>query len=398
MKITSSTFLAILILMSSCTSHSDSNIKNFTLSGSIEGQDSGIIILRYISNAAFKYDTSKIINGNFIFKGKIDGEPKRALIKGGDNLNTVQIYIEPQNMKVLLIKDKYEEYKMTGSKTQNDFEVLTKLKEPFYERISILKHQMAEINDSIQNSKSDPTKILLKAKVEEIQKLMSQTYKRIDSIQIRFILKNPKSFIAVERLWVLGSNEVISLDSTKSIFDRLDNSLKNSKYGQFIIEEIRKKENIRIGKQAPDFKSTGLNSQTVSLSQFNGKSYILLDFWASWCVPCRESTPHLKTIYNKYHSKGFEVIAVSIDDDKKAWLEAVKQDSTSMWYHIQVAEKWPCGPEQLTNYDIAQNYSYNGVPNMLLIDKNGKILCRYTSASIENQESLDRLLAQIFGN
>jgi thiol-disulfide isomerase/thioredoxin len=373
MKTSSSTFLAILIMISSCTSQADKNFKKFTLRGRIDGQDSGIIILRYVYNAAFIYDTAKIINGKFIFKGKIDGATK-ALINGGNNLNTVQVYIEPQNMKISLSKDKFEECKMTGSKTQNDFELLTKLEKPFYERISILRHQMNKINDSIQNSKNDSSKILFEKKAEEIDKLWSQTSKRIDSIQIKFVLKNPKSFIAVERLFVLGGNEVISLDSTKSIFNGLDNSLKKSEYAKYIIEDIRKKENMRIGNQAPDFKANDLNQQTVTLSQFNGKSDVLLDFWASWCVPCRGSIPHLKTIYNKYHSKGLEVIAVSIDEDKKAWIEAVKQDSTGMWYHIPVAEKWPCGPEQLTNYDIEQNYSYNGVPNVLLIDKNGKIV------------------------
>ena len=94
----------------------------------------------------------------------------------------------------------------------------------------------------------------------------------------------------------------------------MDNSLKESRYGKNIIEDIRKKENIRLGTQAPDFKATDLNQQTVTLSQFKGRSVVLMDFWASWCVPCRQSIPHLKTLYRKYHSKGFEVIAVWTDD------------------------------------------------------------------------------------
>jgi thiol-disulfide isomerase/thioredoxin len=287
---------------------------------------------------------------------------------------------------------------MTGSKTQNDFELLTKLEKPFYEKISILRHQLNKINDSIQNSKNDSTKRLFEKKAEEIDKLWTHTSKRIDSLQIKFVLQNPKSNIAVERLWVLGGNEVISLDSTKSIFNGLDNSLKKSIYGKYIIEDIRKKENMRIGNPAPNFKANDLNQQTVTLTQFKGKSVVLIDFWASWCVPCRESIPHLKTIYNKYHSKGLEVIAVSIDEDKKAWMEAVKQDSTGMWYHIPVAEKWPCGSEQLTNDDIEQNYSYVGVPNLIIIDKNGKIIDRIIGYSKENEESMDSLLSQIFDN
>ena len=397
MKTSLTSFLSFLILISSCISHSVKNSKEFTLQGEINGQDSGKIILRYVFNAAYIYDTAKIINGKFIFKGKIE-EPTRALINGGNSLNTVQVYLEPRNMKIFLFKDKFEEYKMTGSKTQKDLELLTKLEKPFHEKISILRGQYKNINDSIKKSKNSSTKILLEKKAEEIDKLTSQTSKRIDSIQIKFMLENPKSFLTVVYLSVLGGNEVISLDSTKSIFNGLENSLKKSIYGKYIIEDIRKKENMRIGNQAPNFKETDLNQQTVTLSQFKGKSEVILDFWASWCVPCRESIPHLKTIYKKYHSKGLEVIAVSLDENRKAWIEAVKQDSTGMWYQIPIAEKWPCGPNQLTNDDIEQNYSYRGIPNLILIDKNGKIIGRLTSASKENQESLDRLLSQIFDN
>jgi thiol-disulfide isomerase/thioredoxin len=246
------------------------------------------------------------------------------------------VFLEPGKMKINLTKDKYDECKMTGSKTQNDFELLTKLEKPFYDKISILRDQENKINDSIKNSKNDSIKVLLEKKTEEIDKIGSKTNKQIDSIQIKFVMENPKSYLTIVYLYALGGNEVMSLDSTKSIFNRLDNSLKKSIFAKYIIEDIRKKDNMRIGNQAPEFKASDLNQQTITLSQFKGKSEVLIDFWASWCVPCRESIPHLKTIYNKYHSKGLEVIAVSIDEDKKAWIEAVKHDSTGMWYHIHI--------------------------------------------------------------
>lgn len=157
-------------------------------------------------------------------------------------------------------------------------------------------------------------------------------------------------------------------------------------------------ENILIGAQAPDFKAIDLNQQIVTLSQFKGKSVVLLDFWASWCVPCRESIPHLKALYNKYHSKGLEVVAVSEDTKRKAWIDAVNQDSTGMWFHIPIAEQFAKGPDYITNDDIYKNYFVQAIPVTMVIDKNGKIVGRLVSKSKENEESLDKLLAQIFDN
>jgi peroxiredoxin len=397
MKTSSSTFLAILILISSCTSQADKNSKKFVLQGEISGQDSGIIVLTYLSDTTNIRDTAKIKNAKFIFTGRIF-EPTRADLNGGNDLNKVMVYLEPGKMKINLSKDKYEECKMTGSKTQNESDLLNKIEKPFNKRISILKDQQNKINDSIKNSNNDSSKILLEKKAEEIDNLCSQTIKEIDSIEIKFVMQNPKSFLTIFKLPWLGNNEVISLDYTKSIFNGLDNSLKESSYGKKILEDIRKKENILIGAQAPDFKATDLNQQTITLSQFKGKSTVLLDFWASWCVPCRESIPHLRTIYNKYHSKGFDIIAVSTDESRKAWIEAVKQNSTEMWYHILIAEKWPCGPSQLTNNDIEQNYFKTAIPEQILIDKNGKIIYRHVGYSKESEESLDILLSKIFEN
>jgi peroxiredoxin len=393
MKTSSSIFLAILILISSCTSHSIKSSKEFTLQGEIDGQDSGIIVLSYHHDKISIHDTSKIENGRFIFTGNIS-EPTQAILSDKKDFKRVFVFLEPRKMKISISKDKYEECKMTGSKTQNESDLLNKMIKPFYERISKLRDQKNKISDSIKNSKNDSSKIFLEIKAQEIDNLWSQIAKDIDSIEIKFILENPKSFLSVVYLRMLGSNDEISLDSTKSIFNGLDNSLKESSYGNNIIEVIRKKENILVGAHAPDFKATDLNQQTVTLSQFKGERFVLLDFWASWCVPCRESIPHLKTIYKKYYSKGLDIIAVSTDESRKAWIEAVKQNSTEMWYHILIAEKWPNGP--ITNDDIFQNYYNTAIPEQILIDKNGKIIYRHVGYSKESEESLDRLLSKIF--
>lgn len=396
MKIWNLTFVGFHILICSCNSQVDKNYKKFTLKGEINGMDTGKVLIQYVLNDTYIRDTGTIKNGKFIFAGKLT-EPSIATLNGGDDLNRVSVYLEPRKMKILLSKDKFADFKMSGSKTQNAFNYIHKMENPFYEKISILRDKKNKINDSIKKSKNDSNILSLKKEVDKLDERCSQILKIIHSIQIKFVLENPKSFASVVQLFTLESNEVITLDSAKSIFNGLDNSLKNTIYGKQIIEHIRKKENILTGSLAPDFKATDLNQQTVTLSQFMGKSVVLLDFWASWCLPCRESIPHLKKVYEKYHSKGFEVIAVSTDFNRKQWVDAVNQDSTNMWYHVPIAEKYAEGLSQISKDDIYQNYFVSSIPVQILIDKNGKIIGHLKDASKENEQALDQLLSQVFG-
>jgi peroxiredoxin len=390
-------FVAFLIFVNSCTSHVDKNPQKFTLQGEITGQDSGIIVLTYFSDPTLIRDTAEIKNGKFFFRGKIL-ETTRATLRDGNGLELAVVYFEPRKMKISIFKDKNTKFKMTGSKTQNESDLLNEMVNPFYEKISVLRDQMNKINDSIRFIKNDSVRLLLEKETKEIDNVWSHTLRKIDSAEIKYVMENPTSFITVVYLSMLNANEVISIDSAKSIFNGLDNSLKKSSYGKRILEDIRKKENIRIGAQAPDFKAIDLNQQTVTLSQFKGKSVVLLDFWASWCVPCRESIPHLKKLYKKYHSKGFELITVSEDENRKAWIDAVNQDSTSMWFHIPIAEQFAKGPDYITNDDIYKNYFVQAIPATMIIDKNGKIIYRHVGYSKESEELLDNLLSQIFDN
>ena len=394
MKLFPSTFLGILILISSCTSHTDNEFRKFTLQGQISGQDSGLLVLTYWSDNARIYDTTRIKDGRFIFNGKIV-EPTSAVMSGRNDSDRVFIYIEPGKMKISLSKGAFEKCKMTGSKTQNESALLNKMEKPFLERMSILRDQNNKINDSIKNSLDDSTKMQFEKKAEEIDILWSQVRKKIDSTQIKYVMENPKSFISMVTLYMLGANKVISLDSTKSIFDRLDKSLKASIYGKNIIEEIRKKENVQIGAIVPDINIIDINNQTITFSQFRDKNVVLIDFWASWCMPCRESFPHLREIYSKYHPQGLEIIAVAwLDRDKLTWTEAINQEKIGMWYNATTIFR----NGEINNKDISDNFSVPAIPFTLLIDKTGKIIYRHVGYSKESEASLDKLLAQIFEN
>ncbi|MBI5010626.1 MAG: AhpC/TSA family protein, partial [Bacteroidia bacterium] len=299
--------LNFYILLSSCTNIADKNSREFTLRGEYKSQDSGIVVLTYYSEPDLISDTAKIEKGQFVFIGRIS-EPTQATLRDKNDSELAVFYLEPGKMKLSIVKDKPLGCIMTGSKTQSEFELLNKMEEPIYERLSELKSRGTTINDSIKNTQDLSLKLLLEKKGEEISSQWSKTRDELDPIELSFVLENPKSFVTPQYLLRLISREVISLDSAKSIFNGLDITLKQSRYGKYIIEDIRKKENVCLGAQAPDFRATSLNDQIITLSQFKGENVVLLDFWASWCVPCRKSFPHLKTIYNIYHSKGLELV------------------------------------------------------------------------------------------
>jgi thiol-disulfide isomerase/thioredoxin len=382
----------ILILCFSCNSQKG---QYFSLQGEISGQDSGIIVLTYYSNSMLIRDTAEIKNGKFNFTGKIS-EPTRTTLRDRNRSELAVVYFEPGKMKISITKERTTKFKMTGSKTQKESDLLKGMINPLYNKISSIRVQTKRINDSIKKINDTSVKKILEKEIEAFDIARSKVLKSIDSTEINFVIKNPNAFISVVYLSMLNANEVISLDSAKSIFNKLDNSLKNTSYGKSIKDDIRKKDNILIGAQAPNFTATDLNKQTVTLSQFKSNSVILLDFWASWCVPCRESIPHLKTLYEKYHTKGFEIVAVTLDENRKAWIDAVNSDSTGMWFHVPIAEQYAKGPDYITNDDIYKNYFVQAIPVTIVIDKNGKILSRLVGQSKENEESLEKLLSQVF--
>ena len=150
-----------------------------------------------------------------------------------------------------------------------------------------------------------------------------------------------------------------------------------------------------VGSMASGFKTTDINGKLLDLKEFRGK-YILLDFWASWCIPCRKSNPHLIVLYHKYSAKGFDIIGISDDDQRQAkWKNAVKQDSTNIWHQVLRGAAAITDKDTANPNDLHQLYNIQSLPVKILIDPAGKIIGRYGDNDTTDDD-LDKALAAIF--
>jgi peroxiredoxin len=321
------------------------NGNNFILEGKIIGQDTGKIILNYGFGIKFHTDTTSIKNGKFVFQGTVE-EPTRAMIIGGNDSNTVEIYLEPGNLNATLYKDKFKNIDLSGSNAQKELDTLNKLLES-------------------TNNK--------------------------DSVLLNFVSKHPDSYLTPYYLSALH----LSPDTLIKIYSGLNVTIQKSRYGKMVQGQIRQNLNTTVGEIASDFKAIDVNGDSISLAQFKGKNIVLMEFWASWCVSCREGIPHLKLLYNKYHSKGLEIIAIACSDNsKESWETAINQDSTRIWHHVGNFFR-----NGLTiNEQIALDYPWAPLPRTILIDSHGKVIGSWQGRSTENTESLDNELKRIFSN
>ena len=334
--------------------------KKFVLKGKITGKTDGYLVLKYLNKDGRKItDSSKIRKGNFYFTGNIF-EPTLAFLSGDiqsiadDDPNTTSFYLEPGNMTIKVGKDHFKEIKVTGSKTQNENEILEK--------------QIA----AIANEKDSVSE-------------------KISEINYQFVISNPDSYLSAFLISLYLSRW--PLETLRMCYDKLSQVIQESYFGRNVKREIEIIENNTPGKMAKEFSAIDLNGNSIRLSGMKGK-YILLDFWASWCMPCRQSFPVLIELFKNYHAKGLEVIAISSDDNLDAWKKAIEKDGISLWHNISgiYSEK-----EKLSDkLGISQIYGVHTLPTKFLIDKDGKIIGRYGGTGGENESALYLKLKGIF--
>jgi thiol-disulfide isomerase/thioredoxin len=367
--------------------------KSFTLSGTITGKDDGYIYLQYPdADGKSKKDSSVIQNGKFAFKGQIQG-PQFAYMSGNiaarsmDDPNNTTLFIEPVNMKIAVKYNAFKDAKLTGSVSHNDFMVLQSKRDKIQKRWKVIMDTLSAVNKRSNVAYQEMKDWVLKP-----------YYAEMSEIDNDFLKTHPASYVSAYILFFSGGR--IPKEKAVKIFERFPKEVKESVFGKMQTEKWAKQKLGSPGSMAANFSATDINGQPLSLSDYKGK-YVLLDFWASWCVPCRKGNPHLLTLYSKYKDKGFEIIGVSDDDTKQdAWRAAVEKDGIGVWKHILRGldvERVKRGDYKNHPNEISDSrYGISSLPTKILIDPSGKIIGRYGDEGGEEEEDMDKKLEEIF--
>ncbi len=342
--------------------------ENYSLTVKIDNLDNPNAKM-YLANSFFNFkegliDSTSLNNGEFVIEGKIS-KPKEIAVfidELGQGLKdkkgiigVFSMYLEEADIIVTADKDSISNTVITGSKLNTEHKKYigaTKIPSKFNKRSILLRR-------SIKNEESPEEKERL---VTELQDLTNQRSRYKDSVLQTYIKKNPDSYFSLDALIQLDRR---NFDQNKlaSFYEDLSNQLQSSEDGLEVIEKIKKKR-AELGVLAPDFSQNDENGNPVKLSDYRGE-YVLLDFWASWCAPCRAENPNLVKAYEKYNNKGFNILAVSLDTKKEAWLKAIEEENLP-WTHTSELKGF--------KDEIATLYDVQAIPKNYLIDPSGKII------------------------
>lgn len=287
---------------------------NIQIQGSLQNSEAAFVYLQRFDDRSFRtIDSAKVENGRFGFEASLD-LPEIYGLTTDTAKTSLLLFLEEGEIKVELNpEENYSNSVVSGSRLHAAYEAY------------------------LQNRPED-----------------IGTY----------IRENPNSLVALYALYRHYAYR-LSADEIQSNMALLNPDLLNTAYAATLKKLVATLESVQIGKMAPDFSAQSPDGHAISLSEKLNKSYILLDFWASWCGPCRRQKPFHKAAYERFHAEGFDIFSVSLDRDRAAWLSAIENDQLE-WTHVSDLKHWNSAPAAL--------YGVRAIPTNFLIDAEGRIV------------------------
>lgn len=334
----------------------------YTITGDVQGFADGtkVYLSKIGDNDLVKIDSTEIVGNSFEFKGDAT-EVEYSFIQIEESKEqpafNIAMILENGEIKVAADKKDPTKNKISGTKNNDD---LAK----FNEKASSISKEIQDFQTANMEKFQTASAANDTQTVERLMSEMETLQNKLVNEANTFIDGNKDSYVSLLLLTQFGTQ--LTDEEFKTKYNNLSQEVKQTKIGKEVSEKLKKSDAVATGQKAPDFKAKTPEGKEISLYENLGKVTII-DFWASWCGPCRQENPNVVKLYSEYKDKGLQIVGVSLDKEEAKWKKAIADDQLT-WIHMSNLQFW--------QDPIAKEYNVESIPATFILDQNGIIVAK----------------------
>lgn len=348
----------LVVLLAACESENDGYQISGTVENAPDGQKVIVSKLNDSNTQIVHLDTAEVKDGRFELDLPEVEEPTISFLTVEGTRGNVVYIAENTPIEFKVYPDSIYSSEISGGK---DNEVLS----TYLVNVRDVSRKMSESRNSLREAMMNRDS----AAVQELQSFEKQVFEEDKKNKGEIIEANPNSIVSVMVLQDMLNSSAYSSKELQNYYDQLSPEIKELPLSKTIKASLDKMSKTDVGSKAPEFSAPTPDGEQLALNEVLGK-VTLIDFWASWCKPCRVENPNIVEVYKKYHDQGFEIIQVSLDrpGQKDKWVQAIEDDNLEEWHHVSNLQFW--------QDPVAVEYGIRAIPAAFLLDEDGNIIAK----------------------